>query len=213
MMGVSDECHVGEGGALQHAIKTITSNGLQYSTREKLKAREVRRYQHIAGHPSDATIIYSAATNNILNCPIKQRDVKLTNTILGPSKYALEGKRTRRQPDAVDAQIVEVPPQMLDYYKDVSLSIDVMHVNQVPILISISKNIHYGTCHALLSMKIPTMEAEILDIIKTYSARGFRIVCIQADIQFKALKDRNNLLEIKVTICGRGEHILSLIHI
>jgi hypothetical protein len=56
-------------------------------------------------------------------------------------------------------------------------------------------------------MKIPTMETEILDIIKTYSARGFRIVCIHADIQFKALKDRNRFPGIKVNICGRGEHI------
>lgn len=87
----------------------------------------------------------------------------------------------------------------------VSLSVDVMHVNQVPFLISISEHIHYGTIKSLDSMKIPILEDEIKRIIQLYSVHGFHIKYKLVDIQFKAIKDRG-LLEAIVNVVGKGEH-------
>ena len=87
----------------------------------------------------------------------------MTREQLGQSEYALQGKKVRVQPDAVhgDECRVELPPLLFDYYKDVELSVDVLHVNSVPFLGSVSKHIHYVTTNALVNMKIPTMETMI----------------------------------------------------
>jgi hypothetical protein len=190
---------------VKDAIDTVEKSKQKFSKRDQIRADRVRRFQHVAAHPSDETIIYSAMTNGIKNSPITKRDVKMAYDMLGRSKYGVEGKTVRRQPDAVVTDSMPVPTTILDYYTDVSLSVDVMHVNQVPFLVSISEHIHYGTIRGLDSMKIPTLEEEINRIIRAYSVRGFNVKYVLVDIQFKAIKDRA-LLDAIVNIVAKGEH-------
>ncbi|OEU08874.1 hypothetical protein FRACYDRAFT_249219 [Fragilariopsis cylindrus CCMP1102] len=188
------------------AIDTITKSKNNFSKRDQSKAMRVRRFQHVAAHPSDDTLIYSAMTNGIKNNPITKKDVNMALDMLGKSKYSVQGKTVRHQPDAVDTQEISVPTKILDYYSSVTLSIDVMHVNKVPFLISVSEHIHYGTIKALDSMKIPVLELEIQRIIKLYAVRGFHVKFILVDIQFKAIKDRGQLTAT-VNVVGKGEHV------
>ena len=190
---------------VKDAIDTIKKSKENFSRKDQLRANRVRRFQHVAAHPSDDTIIYSAMTNNIKNSPITKRDVKMACDMLGKSRYGIQGKTVRGQPSQVIAESMPLPTTILDYYKDVELSIDVMHVNKIPFLVSISEHVHYGTVSALDSMKIPIMEDEIKKIIQLYAVRGFHIKYIYVDIQFKAIKDRG-LLEAIVNVVGKGEH-------
>jgi hypothetical protein len=144
-------------------------------------------------------------TNGIKNSPTTKRDVKMAFDMLGRSKYGVEGKTVRQQPNAVVTESMPVPTTILEYYVDVSLAVDIMHVNKVPLLVSISEHIHYGTIRALDSMKISILEDEIKHIIRMYSVRGFNIKYVLVDIQFKAIKDRGHLDKI-VNVVGRGEH-------
>ena len=150
----------------------------------------------MGGHPSDATIVYSVVTNEIKNSPITQRDVKVAIDMLGKSTFGVQGKRVQHQPDAVDVEILEVPPTILDYYKEVEISVDVMHVNRIPFLVIVSKDINYGTAQALESMKIPKMEMVIKSIISSYKVRGFHVAILHVDIQFKANRDRKLLGDV-----------------
>jgi hypothetical protein len=190
---------------VKDAIDTIEKSKQKFSKRDQLRASRVRRFQHVAAHPSDETIIYSAMTNGIKNSPITKRDVKMAYDMLGRSKYGVEGKTVRRQPDSVYTESLPVPTTILDYYKDVSVSVDIMFVNKVPFLVSISEHIHYGTINALDTMKIPILEDEIKRIIRLYAVRGFHVKYILVDIQFKAIKDRG-LLDAIVNVVGKGEH-------
>ena len=124
-----------------------------------------------------------------------QRDVGLAKKILGTSKRAIAGKTTRTRPDVVDEvmQAAELPPTIMEYYKNVELSIDVLHVNRVPFLATLSKNIHYSTMDALDNMKIPTIEHVIDTVLRSYAVQGFHVRAIHVDIQFKAILDRANL--------------------
>jgi len=74
------------------AIDTIQESKKNYSVRDHRRAERARRFQHIAGHPSDQTLIYSAMTNGIINSPVSKRDVELAFEIFGRSQYALRGK-------------------------------------------------------------------------------------------------------------------------
>ena len=91
------------------------------------------------------------------------------------------------------------------------LSVDVLHVNQIPFLVSVSKNIHYGTIKALDSMKIPIMEDEIKCVNRMYEVRGFHVKYILVDIQFKAIKDRGQLTAC-VNVVAKGEHVPEIEH-
>ena len=127
------------------AIDTIQESKKNYSVRDHRRAERARRFQHIAGHPSDQTLIYSAMTNGIINSPVSKWDVELAFEIFGRSQYALRGKATASRPAVVEPmEILELPKNITNYYKNVELCIDVMHVNRVPFLLSISKHIHMG---------------------------------------------------------------------
>ena len=205
VVGTMDMCHVLNN---DDGIDTIAKSESRFSDRDIKRAERTRRLQYVSGHPSDATMIYSTKTNGLKNCPVTERDVLITKEMRGTSEHAMAGKTTKTQPDAVNAeeQLLEVPPAILNYYRNVELSIDVMHVNRLPFLASVSKNIHYTTVDALDNMKINTMENVISLLLRAYSVRGFRVVAIHVDIQFKAISDRKNL-SCNVNVVSRGEHV------
>ena len=143
----------------------------------------MRFFQYVGGHHSDGTIIHLTITNGIKNSPITKQDIKMTLDMLGRSDTAVQGKTTRTQPDDVDDKvIVNLPSTIIEYYGKVELSIDVLHLNIIPFLTSISKNIHYGTINALHNTKIPTMVDCIDKILWSYGIRGFHITAIHVDI-------------------------------
>jgi hypothetical protein len=162
---------------VKDAIDTIDISKQRFSKRDQLRASRVRRFQHVAAHPSDETIIYSAMTNGIKNSPITKRDVKMTYVMLGRSIYGIQGKTVRHQPNTVITELMPVPTKISDYYTNVALSVDVMHVNKVPFLVSISEHIHHGTISALDSMKIPILEEEVKRIIRLFDKRISCKVC------------------------------------
>lgn len=127
---------------------------------------------------------------------------------LGWSKFALQGKQVHVQPNAVNAEEcqVKLPPLLFDYYKDVELSVDVLHMNSIPFLGSISKHIHYVTTNALENIKIPTMEVMIKRIMRLYAVWGFHVTLIHVDIQFKGVKDQKTTDRV-VNMVSKGEHV------
>jgi hypothetical protein len=118
----------------------------------------------------------------------------------------LEGKFICRQPDAVEINLVLLPKSVEDHYRDVTLAVDVMHVNKIPFLVSISRKIDYSTAHVIHCMKIPVMDA-IKCIRRAYETRGFTIKFLLVDIQFRGIKDRNNLQGVIVNIISRDEQV------
>ena len=189
-------------------IDTLKGSIAKLSKRDQGRVFAARRFQHVSGHPSDKTLMYAAVTNSVVDNPIRREDVILAMEALGQSGYAVAGKTTRTQPEEVDpsAAVTEVPPAIINYYKNVELSADILFVNRVPFLATISKHIHYGTIDALPDMKIPTLEAALESVLRSYNAGGFHVRIIHMDMQFKPVKDRNNMA-VKVNICSREEHV------
>ena len=128
--------------------------------------------------------------------------------MLGKSKCVAQGKTTMRISEPIDAnsQTVELPPTILTDYGSVQLVADVLHVNDVPFLTSISNHLHYGTSKAVDNLKAPTLEDGLKNVIRSYAIRGFSIGMMFLDIQFKSLKDRN-VLGVNVCIVSRGKHV------
>ena len=74
--------------------------------------------------------------NNLLpNCPITPSDITNAYHIFGPDLANIRGKTVRHRPEHVSTELVEIPRILLSQ-KYLTLSADVMFVNQVPFLIS-----------------------------------------------------------------------------
>ena len=147
---------------LKDAIDTIEKSKKRYCKRDQDMALKVRRFEHVAGHPSYKTLIRSAVTNGIKNSPITRRDIIISAEMLGRSRYSIQGKTTKTQPEAVDtSNMVKVPQEILNNYGPVELCVDVMHCNNIPFLTTVSKWVHYGTIMAVDNMKAATLEGAI----------------------------------------------------
>ena len=78
----------------------------------------------------------------------------------GPSK----AKQQRAASDQVrSGGMVPIPATIMDHYRKVVLHVDVMKVNKIPFLVTISRAIKFGTVEFLKNAKIET----IMDNIKT----------------------------------------------
>ena len=83
----------------------------------------MRHFQHVAGFPSNETIMHSSNAKDIENIPITRRDVILTKEMLGSRKYAMKGNTTRYRPCLVGFtfQKLDVPNYIMKFYKVLEL--------------------------------------------------------------------------------------------
>ena len=85
--------------------------------------------------------------------PITRQDVKLAEEIYNPNIYAIKGKTTNRKVDYVVAPITSIPKQLLKEYKNITLCIDVMFVNGIKFLLTVSRHIDFVTAQYVPSKR------------------------------------------------------------
>ena len=148
-----------------------------------------------------------AQRNQLKNCPITPRDVRLMKEILGPSIPGLKGKTVRTKPAQVNPELIPVPPHIRDHYQTITLAIDIMFVNRIPFLMTTSRHIHYHTASALPTMQITNIVDTIRALHKFYLKRDFRIIQILADGQFHPCKHEFAEMKIDLNCVAHDEHV------
>ena len=85
-------------------------------------------------------------SNNLLpNCPVTSSDVINAYKLFGPDVHLLKGKTVRRQPTRAASHTVPIPPDVMARYEQVVLCIDIMTVNKIPFLTTVSHDINFRT--------------------------------------------------------------------
>jgi hypothetical protein len=134
-------------------------------------------------------------------------DIQTAETIWGPDLGSLKGKTVRHKSPAVRVVSHSIPLGIMQKYKDVTLSTDVMKVNGIPFLMTISKHIKFGSAGKLDDMKTRTMLCHFKTIFNVYAIRGFRVTIVLADNQFESMRgDLANLGAI-INVVSRDEHV------
>jgi hypothetical protein len=87
------------------------------------------------------------------------------------------------------------------------LCIDVMKVNKMPFLASISRAIKFGTVAWLKNAKADAIMNNVKDTHKTHVKRGFVLEIIEVDGQFEPLRGELADLGITLNKCSREEHV------
>ena len=119
-------------------VTTVADNASNISYADYAQAVLARKIQKIIGRPTTRTFIYIIENNLLPNCPVSRRDVLRAEQIFGSDIGSLKGKTVRRQPPRVEVEEVSLPPMIQQHYQEVTLACDIMYVNKIPFLMSIS---------------------------------------------------------------------------
>ncbi len=98
------------------------------------------------GHPSLKDFVQILDAGLIPGCPLNWYDAQVAEDIFGLDEGILKGKTARRAPHRVVNPITAVPVEVYEWYREVTLTVDVMFVNQLPMFITVSHHIQgwYG---------------------------------------------------------------------
>ena len=83
--------------------------------------------------------------NLIRNNIVTTADVNLATKLFGPDIGSIKGKTTRRKPTPVVSNIVDIPDELLELQKDLTLSLDGMTINSLNFLTKIYHDLMYRT--------------------------------------------------------------------
>ena len=113
----------------------------------------------------------------------------------------------RWQPPRIAVEEVSLPATIHERYQEVTLACDIMYVNKIPFLMSISRHIRFGTAQHTRNQQGTTIFNGIRSIHQVYLQRGFRIRNAFMDGQFEPLRGNLAKLVILLNTASNDEHV------
>jgi hypothetical protein len=129
-------------------VTTVDDKKSSYTKRDYKQATLARKLQNIIGRPSARAFLKIVENNLLKDCPIDTTDILAAEDIFGPNVGSLKGKTVRRGGTHVNPEYHQIPSPLMEKYQQVTLCIDIMFVNKLPFLVTISRDIKFGTVEA-----------------------------------------------------------------
>jgi hypothetical protein len=133
-------------------VNTVWGNLKGYTRHKIEKAQEARRLQGMIGDPTEREREGMVREKLIANFPVTVKDVHNANRIFGPDLANLRDKTTKKKPEHIRVDYVEIPQDIIKTHKYVTLVADVMFVNGLPFLVTLSRGISLVTIEYLPSL-------------------------------------------------------------
>jgi hypothetical protein len=89
----------------------------------------------------------------------------------------------------------------------VKLSTDVLFVNKIPILVTITENIGFTTVEILPSRKIKVLAKAFDNVIELYGNKGFNVTIINTDPEFETVKEHMQYKKPQINPTSAKEHV------
>jgi hypothetical protein len=87
----------------------------------------------------------------LANCPVTVHNVINAHHIYGHDLANVRGKMTRRKPEHVQVEYVQIPRNFVKMHKYMTLAADIMFVNGLPFLVTLLRGISLVTIEHLPS--------------------------------------------------------------
>ena len=117
------------------------------------------------GHPSVRDLKY-LVSSNLTDFPVAIPDVINAHKIFGLILGVARGKTVRQKPEHVTTDYVTFPRYFLALHRFVSLVSDVMFVNKIPFLITISRGIKFFIVEYLSSSTAKELSKRLKSVMK-----------------------------------------------
>jgi len=121
----------------------------EYTKQEYHNAVLAQKVQNIFMFPWDRAYDKIVNGNQLTNCPVKRSDIAAAERLFGKNIASLKGKTAYCQGAPVIGRTNGMPPSIWEHFQQTVLAIDIMFVNKIPFLISISRGMHFGTVKVL----------------------------------------------------------------
>ena len=129
-------------------------NGSLCTRRQMKKARTARNACQMMGHPSVNDCENAAKCGCIENCPVTLEDIAIAEEVFGPDTHASKGKTVGKAPPIIEVDHIKVPREILKLHNDVVMGPDVMKVNGLPFLLTVSSELKFMTVEFLENVEL-----------------------------------------------------------
>jgi hypothetical protein len=91
----------------------------------------------------------------------------------------------------------------MQQYQRAVMGMDIMFINKLPFLVTITRGLPFGTIEFLENRQVPTVQNALTKVLRVYRHRGFRMEMINADPEFEPLQEKFGCFNF----CAQGEHV------
>ena len=190
------------------AVAMIQTVRQQYEGFTKCKVQDAtaaRKAQAMTSHPTDTQFLKMVSNNSIKNCPVKPQHITNAHSIFGSSITGVCGRTTRQKPEQVEAVVGRIPNDFHHLHKFVVLTANVMFVNGMAFLTTLSRKLQLSTVEQLPSPMATQLSNLLIKIVKLYARTSFILKVIMMDQEFDKVEDACNMVDINTTVTR--EHV------
>ena len=186
-------------------IQSVRDNFERYTNDEIKKAVEARKLQGRVGFPTDAKFANLVSSKSLKHCPVTTDAATNSLAIYGPNLDGLRGKTVRQRPRRVETEYLRIPRDFYELHKFVTLTADVMFVNGIPFLVTMSRKIKFRTAEFAPSRTKKQLARLLRRVCMVYGRGGFVVRVILMDREFEKVSDEIGLVEVNTT--AAREHV------
>ena len=150
-------------------VQTVSENGSFYTPRQIAQAKMARDLHKMVGRPSKTDFVGIVKNNLLRHCPITAQDISVAENIYGQDIGTLQGKTTRTKPPRVITDFVCVPEDIIKTHQEIVLSVDIMMVDKVMFMVTLSHDIQFTTVTHLETKVQDSLEKSILSVVNLYA--------------------------------------------
>ncbi len=180
-------------------VRMVQGNMEGLTKREVKEARKAREAQAMLGHPTNRDFLGMVHGSMISNCPVTANAVTNAHQIFGPDLAGVRGRTVRRPPKSVIIDYVQIPRVFLEQHQLVTLAVDVMFVNGVPLLVSVARGLNLVTAEFTPSRTAKQLAAGITWMMDLYARGGFQVSTVLMDNESEKLQNLVPILAINTT--------------
>ena len=191
-------------------LQTVKENMKFLSERQQLKVKKARELLHAMGTPTVDDLKAMIRMNLIRNNQVTTDDVNLAEKVYGPDIGSIKGKTTRSKPTPVETNIIEIPDELLEVQKDITMSMDGLMVNSLHFLSTIAHDIYYRTTQYVSDPIASVYEVCLDEVLATYKKGGFTLAEVHCDNEFRKVMDKfvtKHNPPIRVNYAAAQEHV------
>ena len=144
---------------------------MQHEVKEACAACEA---QAMLGHPTNRDFLGMVRFGMITNYPMSPTAVINTNCLFGPDLAGVREQTVRRPLESVTMNHVQIPRALLEQHQRVTLAVDIMFVNGVPFLVSVSSGLNLVTAQYTPSCMAKQLAVGITRVMDLYLQGGFK---------------------------------------
>ena len=119
--------------------QTVADKKEEYTKREYKQVLLARKLQNRLSYSSTSSFLKILDKNLLPNSPVSRTDVMNAEDIFGPNVGSLQGKTVEHRGAPVQVTMIPISPSLFTRCRIVTVCADVMKVNQIPFLMTISR--------------------------------------------------------------------------